>query len=173
MSLKSYLNFFEALANEKRLEIYEFVLTNYFVSKSELAIEMDLNRASLNHHLDYLKNAQLVKEIELIIEGKRQYFLFILKVLNTTEMSKDALDGIKALNILEKLQYHVFTYESWQDIRQRFSDMDPEFVQAIETRLFKHISKIGTTCTVCNKKTSISACKSCLASMCKNCQHLI
>ena len=51
--LKDYLDFFEALTNGKKTEIYESIITNFFVSKSELAIDMDLNRAAgTNHYVD-------------------------------------------------------------------------------------------------------------------------
>lgn len=173
MSLPDFLNIFETLANEKRLEIYIFILNNYFVSKSELAIEMGMNRASLNHHLKSLIGAHLVKEIELNLEGKRQYFVFILKKVNVDDLVEEIPDSLNVSSILEQLENKYLSFDSWSEIRQLFELIDNNFLQAIETRLFKHVSKIGSTCSICNNRTSISICKSCLTPLCKNCQHVI
>lgn len=173
LSLKSHLTIFETLANEKRLEIYEFILQQYFVSKSELAIEMALNRASLNHHLKSLITAQLVKEIELIIEGRKQNFIFILKAISLTELINDIPDSGIVSSTMDKLENKRIVFESWPEIRQSLEKINVDFLEAIESRLFKHVSKIGSTCGICNDKTSISTCKSCFTALCKNCQHVI
>lgn len=173
LSLKSHLTIFETLANEKRLEIYDFILNNYFVSKSELALEMGLNRASLNHHLKSLINAELLEEIELIIEGRKQNFVFVLKSITLTDLIKDIPDSAIVSSIMAKLLNKQIIFDSWSEIRHSLECINPEFLDSIESRLFKHISKIGSTCTICNHKTSISTCRSCFAPMCKNCQHMI
>lgn len=173
MSLKSHLTIFETLSNEKRLEIYDFILHNYFVSKSELAIAMKLNRASLNHHLKSLTNAGLIEEIELLIEGRKQNFVFILKSISLTDLVKDIPDSALVSSTMAKLENKQIIFDSWSEIRHSLEPINSDFFESIESRLFKHVSKIGTTCSICNNNTSISTCKSCFIPMCKNCQHVI
>ena len=62
MTLKKYKQIFEALDNERRLELFEYILKKIFISKSELAKKFDLSRASLNHHLNIMLKAGLLFE---------------------------------------------------------------------------------------------------------------
>ena len=75
MTLKNYKQIFEALDNERRLELFEYVQEKQFISKSDLAKKFDLSRASLNHHLKIMLKAGLLFENGLFLDSRKQFFI--------------------------------------------------------------------------------------------------
>ncbi|MFX0205667.1 MAG: hypothetical protein ACFFDT_06735, partial [Candidatus Hodarchaeota archaeon] len=81
MSLNDFSLLFEALNSERRRELFQFISTQNFVSKNDLAIKFNLKRASLNHHLFSMINAGLIQEVPLLFDSRKHTFLIpIVKI---------------------------------------------------------------------------------------------
>lgn len=174
MNLKDFQPIFNALENKKRIELYEFVLQNYFVSKNELAEKFLLNRANLNHHLEILIKAGVIYELELMLEARRQVFLIPLVRIQTEKL----VIQDQKFNILKsQMQSWVkrnITADSWKILRNELNtiNINEEITNSIETRLFpnlgKRVSKENDYCYICFSPAIYCHCASCNNLICQN-----
>lgn len=174
LSLHDFQPIFNALENEKRIELYEFILQNLFVSKNDLVEQFSLNRANLNHHLDILTRAGLIFELELMLDARRQFFLIPLIRIQTqnfiiNDQSFQLLQHQMVLWVKRNI-----TLNSWKILRNELDnlDIDLEIIDFIESRLFpsfgKRASKITEFCYICRSTNVQASCYSCNNLLCPN-----
>ena len=174
MNLRDFQPIFNALENEKRIELYEFILQNYFVSKNDLAEKFSLNRANLNHHLDILTKAGLIFGFELLLDSRRQVFLIPLVKIDTEKL---IVEDQTFVILKQQLGFWVkrnITVDSWKLLRSELDTMkiNSEIVCSIEGRLFpslgKRISKIIEYCYICRSINVQTLCYNCNNQLCPN-----
>ena len=181
-ALIHFRDIFEALSNEKRLEIFSFIQENLFIAKSDLLIQFNLNRATLNHHLKYLIEANLVREQEMMIEGHKQYFIFSTVEIDPNPsffQTRNDLDSI--LSVIDHWSEKNLTLGDWQDLRENLHTriQTSPLLYALENRLFDSIQKLGSfskkdiRCTICKSSNVEAFCYKCHNPICAECAHKI
>ncbi|MHA2247254.1 MAG: winged helix-turn-helix domain-containing protein [Candidatus Hodarchaeales archaeon] len=179
MVLKKYNQIFEALDNERRLELYEHILQKIFISKSELAIKFDLKRASLNHHLNIMLKAGLVHEKTLILDGRRQSFIVPAVKLHPELFVERIEEYQKLVDQLNEWTKRNLTVDTWRMLREELDRLDirQTLVEAVEIRLFPALGKRASTtveyCYICRIEGAQVSCHICKNLVCKlHTQHI-
>ena len=173
LTLLDFQPFFNALENQKRIELYEFILQNFFVSKNDLANQFSLNRANLNHHLAILANAGLIHELELMLDARRQVFLIPLVRIQTENLILEDQTFQLLKNQMELWVKRNITVDSWKLVRNELDNLNiNEIVNIIENRLFpslgKRISKNIEYCYICRSNNVQTLCFNCNNFLCSN-----
>ena len=173
LTLLDFQPFFNALENQKRIELYEFILQNFFVSKNELANQFSLNRANLNHHLAILANAGLIHELELMLDARRQVFLIPLVRIQTENLILEDQTFQLLKNQMELWVKRNITVDSWKLVRNELDNLNiNEIVNIIENRLFpslgKRISKNIEYCYICRSNNVKTLCFNWINFLCSN-----
>lgn len=178
VNLQDYLQVFEALANDKRLDILDMVNRCSFVSKTEIATKLNLNRANLNHHLLYLLSAKLIVEQDLLIDGRKKSFLLpnvIITLENFIEERKD----VKQLRfIFDSFSNQNLSFNNWQLIRSTLikdHQISSQLIHALDNNFFKNFqtNQVTSICWVCHRRQASVLCNNCLRPICSNCNHEI
>ncbi len=179
MTLKKYKQIFEALDNERRIELYEYILQRIFISKSELAKKYDLNRASLNHHLKIMLNAGIIFERGLILDGRKQIFITPAVVLHPERLIEPMEEYLNLAEQLEEWTRRNLTTETWRILKDELNrqKISPNIVDMIEIRLFPSLMKRESTtteyCYICRTEEARSSCNICKNLICKTHMHEI
>ncbi|MHA1450789.1 MAG: hypothetical protein ACTSP4_15380 [Candidatus Hodarchaeales archaeon] len=171
MTLTNYCSIFSALGNEKRLEIFELVLKKGFISKKELAIDQDLKRASLNHHLKIMIETDLLHEKELILDGRKQFFILPAVRLHPEKMIEKLIHYQSLSSHLDNWAGRNLTSTTWQQLRKELysTDIHPDVISTVETRLFPVVDKTSQRsgyCVICRDFNSRQICQVCKHPVC-------
>ena len=178
MVLKEFKAVFEALDNERRLELYEYILTRIFVSKSDLTKKFELSRASLNHHLKIMINAGIIYEKGLILDGRKQFFIIPAVKLYPERL----IEQMETSNLVDRLDVWTkknLTLETWRILREDLSETNipSHVIEAVESRLFPTLGKISPTtreyCYICRIHGAQVSCNICKNLICKIHTHQI
>ncbi len=178
MGLKEYKSIFEALDNERRLELYDHILKKIFVSKSELAKKFELSRASLNHHLKIMINANIIYEKGLILDGRKQFFIIPAVKLYPERL----IEHLATSNLVDRLDVWTkknLTIETWRILREDLSGtgIPKNVIDAVESRLFPTLGKTGPAireyCYICRTHGAQVSCNICKNLICKIHTHQI
>ncbi len=172
MTLNDYSSLFEALNSERRRELFQFISTQNFVSKNDLAIKFDMKRASLNHHLSSMINAGLIHEVSLLLDGRKHTF-----IIPTTKIFPERLveDQVDKQNLVDQLRIWAdrnVTLDNWNILRKSLDKLDisEKFLNSIELRLFPLIgtrSSIESNyCFICRTNRAQEVCFACKNLMC-------
>ncbi|MFX0085857.1 MAG: hypothetical protein ACFFAU_09290 [Candidatus Hodarchaeota archaeon] len=172
MTLNDYSSLFEALNSERRRELFQFISTQNFVSKNDLAIKFDMKRASLNHHLSSMISAGLIHEVSLLLDGRKHTF-----IIPTTKIFPERLveDQVDKQNLVDQLRIWTdsnVTLDNWNILRKSLDklDLSEEFLNSIELRLFPLIgtrSSIESNyCFICRTHRAQEVCFACKNLIC-------
>ena len=157
MTLNKYKLIFEALDNERRIELYEYILQRIFISKSELAKKYDLNRASLNHHLKIMLNAGIIFERGLILDGRKQIFITPAVILHPDRLVESKTEFQNLAEQLEEWTRRNLTTDTWRILKDEIirQGISQNIVDMIEIRLFPSLMKRMSTIEICCHGTNI------------------
>jgi len=173
MTLNDFSPLFEALNSERRRELFQFISTLTFVSKNDLAIKFNLKRASLNHHLSSMINAELIHEVSLLFDGRKHTFIipcvqiFPERLVEVQENTQKIVDQLRAWSNRN------VTLDNWNILRKSLDNLDiPEdLIEKIELRLFPLVgtrASIETNfCFVCRINKAHQVCFACKNLVCK------
>ncbi|MFX0212413.1 MAG: helix-turn-helix domain-containing protein [Candidatus Hodarchaeota archaeon] len=178
MALKNYKQIFEALDNERRLEIFEYIQQKLFISKSELAKKFDLSRASLNHHLKIMLKAGLLHENGLILDGRKQFFITPAMALHPDKLVEQKEEYQDLTEQLEEWTKRNLTFDSWTILKKELNrqNIPQTIVDVVETRLFPSLVKKAVTgefCYICRTEEARTSCQICKNLICKIHEHEI
>ena len=179
MTLKKYKQVFEALDNERRLELYEYILQKIFISKSELAKKFDLNRASLNHHLNIMLKAGLVHERGLILDRRKQFFIIPAVTLHPEQLVEQREEYQDLVGQLDEWTRRNLTIDTWRILREGLDreDIPQQVIEAVELRLFPTLGKRAPAtheyCYICRTQGARVSCYTCKNLICKTHEHQI
>ncbi|MFX0184261.1 MAG: hypothetical protein ACFE95_14355 [Candidatus Hodarchaeota archaeon] len=173
MALRDFSPLFEALNSERRIELFEFISKLNFVSKNDLVIKFNMNRASLNHHLASMIKAGLIHEVSLTLDRRKHTFLIpAVKIFpeRSIEDQKDTQELVKQLRIWTDSN---LTLNNWNILRESLSNLaiPEDLVTSVELRLFPTIgtrTSIDTNyCFVCHTNKAQQGCYACKNLICK------
>jgi DNA-binding transcriptional ArsR family regulator len=179
MSLKKYKQIFEALDNERRIELFEYILQKKFISKSELAKKFDLSRASLNHHLNIMVKAGLLFEKGLILDGRNQFFITPATSLHPDQFVEQKEEYHHLAEQLEEWSRRNLTIDTWRILKEdlKRQNVPQMIVDAVEERLFPSLVKRAPTtseyCYFCRTEEARISCHTCRNLICKTHEHEI
>lgn len=179
MSLKKYKQIFEALDNERRLELYEYILEKIFISKSELAKNFDLSRASLNHHLNIMLKAGLIHERGLILDGRKQFFIIPGVILHPDQLVEQKEEYQNLVSQLDEWTRRNLTIDTWRILKEELdrNNIPQEVIEAVELRLFPTLGKkppiSSEFCYICRTEGARISCYTCKNLICKTHEHQI
>ncbi|MFX0123415.1 MAG: hypothetical protein ACFFAE_07220 [Candidatus Hodarchaeota archaeon] len=173
MTLNEYSSVFEALNSERRRELFQFISTQYFVSKNDLSIKFNLKRASLNHHLASMINAGLIQEVPLLLDGRKHTFIIPTVKIFPERLIEDQKDKQKLVDQLRIWTDRNVTLDNWNILRKSLDNLDipEELVSSIEFRLFPmvgtRVSIEANYCFACRTNKAQQACFACRNLICK------
>ncbi|MFX1517292.1 MAG: winged helix-turn-helix domain-containing protein [Promethearchaeota archaeon] len=179
MTLKNYKQIFEALDNERRLELFEYILQKSFISKSELANKFDLSRASLNHHLKIMLKAGLLHETGLILDGRKQFFITPAVQLHPDRLVEQKQEHRNLAEQLKEWTQRNLTLDTWKILKEEFirEDVPQTIMDTIEARLFPSLVKRTATtselCYICRIEEARMSCQICKNLICQTHKHEI
>ncbi|MFX0015898.1 MAG: winged helix-turn-helix domain-containing protein [Promethearchaeota archaeon] len=179
MTLKNYSNIFEALDNERRLELYDYILKKIFISKSELAKRFELSRASLNHHLNIMLKAGLIYERGLILDGRKQFFIIPAVTLHPKQLIQQREEYQNLVTQLDEWTKRNLTIDTWRILKNELNrqDIPKSVVTAVEIRLFPTLGKKAPTtfeyCYICRTEEARISCYTCKNLICQTHEHQI
>lgn len=172
MTLDNYSLIFEALNSERRRELFQFISTMNFVSKNDLAIKFNMKRASLNHHLSSMINAELIQEVSLLFDGRKHTFIIAIVQIFPERMVSVQQDKQKVLDQLRIWSDRNVTLDNWNVLRKSLDNLDvpEELVESIEFRLFPLIGTRASIdsnfCFICHTNKAQQACFACKNLVC-------
>ena len=179
MTLKDFQPLFNALENEKRIDIFQYITAHIFVSKSDIAKEFNLKRASLNHHLDKLLEVSLIYEVVLILEGRRQTFLLPSVILHPSRLL-EVNQEYKDLKVkIDAWSKRNITLHSWSNVRSDLDQMkiEPHLIEAVQARLFPSLGNRSSSllefCYICRNDSVKDECAICKNLICATHTHEI
>lgn len=179
MTLHKYKQIFEALGNERRIELYEHVLEKIFISKSELAKKFDLSRASLNHHLKIMLSAGIIFETGLILDGRKQIFIIPAVILYPEQLIKPNDEYKNFAEQLDEWSRRNLTTETWGILKEELirTPISPRIIDLVEIRLFPSLMKQAAVkyeyCYICRTEKARRSCYTCKNLICKTHEHEI
>ena len=177
MTLKNYKQIFEALDNERRLELFEYILQKIFISKSELAKKFELSRASLNHHLNIMLKAGLIFENGLILDGRKQFFITPAISLHPDQLVEQKKEYHHLSQQLDDWAKRNLTIDTWRILKEDLCREVPlTIIDVIEERLFPSLVRQTTKseyCYICRTEEAKNSCQTCKNLICKIHEHQI
>jgi hypothetical protein len=172
MTLNDFSSLFEALNSDRRRDLFQFIFTQNFVSKNDLAIKFNMKRASLNHHLSSMTSAGLIHEVSLLLDGRKHTFIIPTVRIFPERLVEDQKDKQDLVDQLRIWTDRNMTLDNWSVLRKSLDNLDiPEdFVNAIELRLFPLIGTRSSTdtnyCFICRINKAQEACFACKNLVC-------
>ncbi|MFX1535580.1 MAG: winged helix-turn-helix domain-containing protein [Promethearchaeota archaeon] len=178
MSLNQFKHLFEALDNERRIQLYEYILQKGFVSKSELAKNFDLKRASLNHHLSIMFKAGLVFEKNLILDGRAQSFIIPAVKLHPDRFIEHREDFQHLSDLLERWVQKNLTIRTSRELREAVHhlNLSSDILASVEARLFSILERKPANtgyCYICRVDGAEQFCYVCKNRLCEVHSHYI
>jgi len=168
----------KALSNPVRMQIFEYLLERRVANKSDLLAETGLERASLNHHLKSLAQAELVGTVEVTIDKVKNSLCFLSASVNLESRSELSSQGVRALlgtEVESDVDHTEIEERAQRAIRK--GELGRNDAKAILRTLFEHRGR-GTknTCTSCGRikrMSSLALCDNCLRPACKTCRQTV
>ncbi|MFX0045904.1 MAG: helix-turn-helix domain-containing protein [Candidatus Hermodarchaeota archaeon] len=168
----------KALSNRVRMQIFEYLLERRVANKSDLLAETGLERASLNHHLKSLSEAELVGTIDVTIDKVKNSLCFLRASVTLDSRSELSSEGVRALlgTEVESDVDHTEIEERAQRAIRR-GELGRDDAKAVLRTLFEHRGR-GTknTCSSCGrikKMSDLALCDNCFRPACKSCRQTV
>ncbi|MFX1517191.1 MAG: hypothetical protein ACFFC6_12885 [Promethearchaeota archaeon] len=163
----------KAISNKKRLEIFNYIIDEKFLIKTELITRFGLQRAGLDFHLTALEEAGLIGLFEIKIKGRKYVFVYPKATwrVDLDHLETSSLHEFLPAELLED-DFSKLTEQFWVDSSVI---KNPQTIKKI---LEKLVSKIGTDtseyqCQRCKNEPGIMKCSKCSKLYCTECAEII
>ncbi|MFW9802978.1 MAG: helix-turn-helix domain-containing protein [Candidatus Thorarchaeota archaeon] len=168
----------KALSNATRVRILEYLLTKRVANKGDVMEGLGLERATLEHHLKPLVDAELVSVIDVVIDKVKNSLLFPVASVSLEkrpEISAEAMRDVIGTEIESDVNHDEIEENAQAEVKA--GRLDPEDAVAIVRTLFVHRGR-GTKnmCSVCGrikKMADLTLCERCFRPACMNCNQTI
>ena len=127
----------KALSSEIRLHILEYLLEVRIANKSDIMDHFNIERATLDHHLKPLLQADLVGQIEVIIDKVKNILCVPLK--NVELKMQNEVDAVRILEIIgDNISIDIDHQEIQNKVQRevRLKSIKPEDAKAIIRTIF-------------------------------------
>ncbi|MFW9993482.1 MAG: ArsR family transcriptional regulator [Candidatus Odinarchaeota archaeon] len=162
----------KAYANEKRVEILNYIKKEHLVIKSDIIKQFDLKRAALDHHLNVLAGAGLIEIKDMKINNKQYSFVYPV-----AEIKVEVLPLLEA-EFIASIPEEI-TKESYQSLTRGLwlseENADKSIVSAILTKIIERLDlqMVEYLCWKCREAPGIVTCSNCGKLYCTNCIEII
>ncbi|MFW9810528.1 MAG: ArsR/SmtB family transcription factor [Candidatus Thorarchaeota archaeon] len=168
----------KALSNPTRVKLLDYLLEKRIMNKGDLMTELGLERAALDHHLRPLKDAGLVKTMDVVIDKVRNclcFPLFSVVIESKLEISAEIIRDIVGNEIESDINHNEIQEKAQNEVEK--GNLNQEDAVAIVRTLFEHRGR-GTKnmCSVCGrikKMADLSLCDHCFRPVCTSCHRII
>ena len=163
----------KAISNKKRLEIFNYIVNEKFLIKTDLITHFNLQRAGLDFHLTALKEAGLIGLLEIKIKGRKYVFVYPKA---TWRIDLDLVET----NSLQDFLPSELVENDFPQLTERFW-IDSSLIknpQTIKKILESLVIKLGSDssdyyCQRCKSEPGIMKCSECLKLYCTECAEII
>lgn len=168
----------KALSNPIRSKILEYLMKKRVANKGDIMVELELERAALEHHLKPLIEARLVGVIEVIIDKVKNSLCFPKSRVTLDrhpELSEDVIREVIGDEIDSDVNHDEIQEKAQREVES--GKIEQEDAVAIVRTLFEHRGR-GTKnmCSVCGrirKMADLALCERCFRPVCSKCKHVI
>lgn len=163
----------KAISNKKRSEIFDYIVNEKFLIKTELITHFSLQRAGLDFHLTALEEAGLIGLLEIKIKGRKYVFVYPKA---TWRIDLDLIET----NSLQDFLPSELVESEFPKLTERFW-IDSSVIknpQTIKKILESLAIKLGSDpsdyyCQRCKNEPGIMKCSECLKLYCIECAEII
>jgi DNA-binding transcriptional ArsR family regulator len=163
----------KAISNKKRLDIFNYILNEKFLIKTELITHFELQRAGLDFHLSALEEAGLIGLFEMKIKGRKYVFVYPKATwrINLEVLEISSLQDLLPSELIEA-DFPKLTEQFWVDSGVITNP------QTIKKVLQKLVLKLGSdtseyNCQRCENEPGIMKCSKCSKLYCTECAEII
>ncbi|MFW9768298.1 MAG: ArsR/SmtB family transcription factor [Candidatus Thorarchaeota archaeon] len=168
----------KALSNPTRVRLLDYLLQKRMVNKGDLMLEMNLERAALDHHLKPLIDAGLVETMDVVIDRVKNclcFPLFSVELEKKQEINPAVVQEVVGQEIESDINHDEIQNKAQKEVEK--GNLNQEDAVAIVRTLFEHRGR-GTKnmCSVCGrikKMANLSLCDHCFRPVCSNCHRVI
>ncbi|MFW9906008.1 MAG: hypothetical protein ACFFFH_16920 [Candidatus Thorarchaeota archaeon] len=163
----------KAISNKKRLELFNYILEEKFLIKTELITHFGLQRAGLDFHLSALQEAGLIGLLEMKIKGRKYVFVYPKATwrVDLDFLETSSLQDFLPSELVES-DFPNLTERFWVD---SCAINNPH---TIKTILEKLVLRLGSDsleyyCQRCKNEPGIMKCSKCSKLYCTDCAEII
>ncbi len=163
----------KAISNNIRRDIFDYILKEKFVIKSEIITQFNLQRAGLDFHLTALEEAGLIGLLEIKIKGRKYVYVYPKSIW------KIELESLETYALHEALPPEVTITEFPQLAEKLWLNSsiikNPETIKRILESITAKLDDNTTTilCHRCKSNLGIMKCSKCLDLYCTDCAKII
>ena len=163
----------KAVSSTKRLEIFDYIVNEKFLIKTELITHFNLQRAGLDFHLTALEEAGLIGLLEIKIKGRKYVYVYpkatwkIDLEITETNLLQESLPSELMESEFVKLTEQLWTDSSLMKY--------PQTIKKVLESLAVKLSSNSTDyyCKRCNNQLGIMKCFDCRNLYCTECAEII
>jgi len=163
----------KAISNKIRLEIFDYILEEKFLIKSDLITHFELQRAGLDFHLMALEDAGLVGLLEIKIKGRKYVYVYPKAnwKINLDLLETNSLQDFLPSELIES-DFPNLTERFWIDSS---AIKNPHTIKKILESLAMKIGgdSKNNFCQRCKTTLGIMKCAKCLKLFCTECAKII
>ena len=163
----------KAVSSKKRLEIFDYIVNEKFLIKTELITRFNLQRAGLDFHLTALEEAGLIGLLEIKIKGRKYVYVYPKATwrIDLEVVETNSLQNSLPPELIED-DFSKLTENFWNDpslIKY------PQTIRKILESLAHKLSSNSTDyyCQRCNNQLGIMKCLDCSKLFCTDCAEII
>lgn len=162
----------KAISNKKRLKIFNYIVNEKFLIKTDLITHFDLQRAGLDFHLTALEEAGLIGFLKIKIKGRKYVFVYPKA---TWRIDLDLVETASLQNFippeLSENDFHKLAENFWIDSS---AIKDPQTIRKVLKSLAIRLgSDTDYYCQRCRNEFGIMKCSECQKLFCSECAEII
>ena len=163
----------KAVSNKIRLEIFDYIIEEKFLIKSDLITRFGLQRAGLDFHLTALEDAGLIGLLEIKIKGRKYVFVYPKATwkINLDLLETSSLQEFLPSELIES-DFPKLTERFWIDSSViKNPHTIKKILESIAIKLGSNSS--DNFCQRCNNSLGIMKCSKCQKLFCTECAKII
>lgn len=163
---------FKAIANQKRFEIYNYIIENDLLIKPDILEHFKLQRAGLDFHLSSLAEAGLIELKNVKIKNRKYVLVYAKSKIKIDLLPLNLKDAINIIpENLSENNYIDLIERIWinnEDLgREKIGNLLEKLVERLDLDPLKY------TCFLCRNKISTMKCTECEKFICFDCAKII
>jgi DNA-binding transcriptional ArsR family regulator len=163
----------KAVSSKKRLEIFNYILNEKFLIKTELITYFNLQRAGLDFHLTALEEAGLIGLLEIKIKGRKYVYVYPKATwrIDLEVVETKALQDTLPQELVED-NFFKLTEQFWTDSNlMKYPQTIRKILESLAGKLKSNSSDYH--CQRCNNQLGIMKCQDCSQLFCPECAEII
>jgi DNA-binding transcriptional ArsR family regulator len=163
----------KAVSSKKRLELFNYIVNEKFLIKTELITHFNLQRAGLDFHLTALEEAGLIGLLEIKIKGRKYVYVYPKATwkIDLEIVETNALQDTLPQELVED-DFFKMTELFWADSNlKKYPQTIRKILESLALKLKSNASDYY--CQRCNNHLGIMKCHECSKLFCPECAEII